>query len=183
MISALLFDIDGTLFDTNEANVAAYRATFKQLGLHFSASKYRQAFGLRFPEMMKQLSPDADAQTLARVKATKANYYKDHMHLVRPNSGLLALATSAKQYRRALVTTGSHKNIMLLLQHFKVDLRQFEFVITGEDVKHGKPNPECYQIAIKRFKVKPSECLVFEDSDHGVQAAQAAGTQVVRVML
>lgn len=182
MIKALLFDIDGTLFDTNEANAASYKAAFKDVGLPFPEKLYRDSFGLRFPEIMKRLLPKGNDEQLSRIKTLKAKYYKTNLKLIKPNTGLIALALSTTHgYATGLVTTASKTNILNLLKHFSIDPNQFSVVITGEDVKHGKPNPECYVQAIKQLGVQPAECVVFEDSIHGIQAAEAAGTQVIKV--
>jgi beta-phosphoglucomutase len=184
MTNYFLFDLDGTLFDTTEANIAAYSQAFQQVGLVFDETHYRQLFGLRFLEMMQQLAPEVDEATRNKVKALKSRFYKDNLDLVRPNHGLLALLqTISEDYKTALVTTASRSNVENLLTHFNVPQPLFDVIITGEDVAHGKPHPECYQLAADALQANPAECIVFEDSDIGVAAATAAGIKVIRINL
>ena len=57
----------------------------------------------------------------------------------------------------------------------------FDFVIAGEDVKNGKPHPECYDVACARLRVDPDEVLVFEDTAIGIEAARRAGMKAVKI--
>jgi HAD superfamily hydrolase (TIGR01509 family) len=59
--------------------------------------------------------------------------------------------------------------------------KYLEFTISNEDVARAKPDPEIYNLAIGRFGIAPSECLIIEDNDHGIRAAQAAGAHVLAV--
>lgn len=184
MISALLFDLDGTLFDSSEANIAAYTQAFREVGIDFDKSSYTKLFGLRFQEMMDAIAPDSDEQTRKRIKDLKSEYYQHNLQLVRPNMGLLALLQSCSgKFQTALVTTASRKNVMNLLAHFSISSDLFDCIVAGEDVQKGKPDPECYISAARMLQVQPDECCVFEDSDLGVTAAKAAGSHFVKVSL
>lgn len=184
MISSLIFDLDGTLFDSTEANIKAYSLAFQAVGLELDVNKYRQLFGLRFPEMMQAIAPTADETARQKIKAAKAEYYQANLQLVQPNIGLLAFVESAKShYSMALVTTASRKNVDALLKNFLPDQRLFELVVTGEDVKQGKPDPECYLLAASKLGVEPKQCLVFEDSDVGLEAARQAGMPTIRIAI
>jgi len=184
MITCLLFDLDGTLFDSTAANVAAYAAAFKDVGVTFDATAYKRLFGLRFDEMMAAIAPDMDAATRQKIKPLKAGYYEANFDLVRQNTGLLALLRSCRaHYKTALVTTAARRNVTSLLRHFAVEETLFDVIITGDEVTHGKPDPECYLAAIKALGVPAEQCCVFEDSDIGITAARAAGADVIRVQL
>lgn len=184
MIKAFLFDLDGTLFDTIEANVHAYHQAFNEVGLTFDEAKYRELFGLRYPEMMHSVAPLADQSQLAQVKQRKSYFYQESLHIVIPNDGLLALQASVRPtFKTALVSTASHNNVYSLLAYFKLGDLDFDTVITGEHVANGKPDPECYLQAIEHLQVTGSECCVFEDSEVGVQAAARSGAQVIRVQM
>jgi beta-phosphoglucomutase len=184
MFSAFLFDLDGTLFDSSRANIAAYSKAFQDVGVVFDEEKYRHLFGLRFDEMAKAIAPDADAQTLSTIRSLKVNYYKESLHLVKPNQALIELLKDISlTHATALVTTASSQNVKNLLAFFEVAENLFNVCITGEDVSHSKPHPECYTKAIEALQVEPAKCLVFEDSTIGVEAAERAGTQVIRITI
>lgn len=184
MVSCYIFDLDGTLFDTSEANVAAYSQAFKAVNLQFNADGYRQIFGLRFEEMMETLAPHTDPATRQQIKDYKAKFYQQNLDLVLPNHGLLSLLEGAQnKYKTALVTTARRQNVENLLAHFQVSADLFNLIITGEEVKHGKPDPECYNTAIARLGVKPHDCIIFEDSTVGIAAGQAAGCHVIKIVI
>ena len=84
------------------------------------------------------------------------------------------LRLSKKEYKIALVTTASKENTYELLQKF--DLKElFDLILTNEDVVKVKPDPEGYLKAIRYFGAGPEECIVFEDSEVGIEAASKAG--------
>jgi len=84
--------------------------------------------------------------------------------------------------KTALVTTAREKNAMTILNHFESD-RLFNILIFGEQVSKSKPDPECYKLAITSLSVKSNECLVFEDTNIGVEAARSAGAHVLKVII
>jgi HAD superfamily hydrolase (TIGR01509 family) len=184
MIKAMLFDLDGTLFDNSEANVKAYSLAFEETGLDFSASEYRKAFGLRFPEMMDKLAPNSTKEQREKVRQLKSQYYKESLSLVKTNNGLISLLKDLRgSYKTALVTTASGHNVENLLTHFLPNENLFDTVIVGEDVDRSKPDPSCYLLAAEKLAMAADECLVFEDSETGVAAAKAAGMAYVKVVL
>lgn len=184
MAASFIFDLDGTLFDSTEANIKAYRQAFKDVGLTFNARAYRKFFGLRFPEMMDQLAPNTNETTRETIKKQKAIHYKTNLKHINPNHGLLMfLKHISPTHLTALVTTASKHNVENLLEFFDIEKDLFNTIVTGEHVKNGKPDPECYTIAIKSLGVKASDCCVFEDSDVGIEAARRAGTNVIRVVM
>lgn len=184
MITAFIFDLDGTLFDSTEANVQAYYQAFTAAGAEFDEDKYRSSFGLRFGEMIQAIAPGISEQQAQAIRDQKPKFYKQAFDRVVPNTGLLSFLDSIHaHYKTALVTTASHENVRNLLAHFKVSEACFDVIITGEHVKHGKPDPECYLQAISRLDVAPQECCIFEDSDIGMQAANATEAHVIRVKI
>jgi HAD superfamily hydrolase (TIGR01509 family) len=100
---------------------------------------------------------------------------------VRVNEALVDLLEFSKRNSMlALVTSASRDSTLSLLMHLKL-LECFDLTITSDDCKFRKPNPEPYILAASNFNVFPEECLVFEDSDIGIQSAQAFGAKVLRV--
>lgn len=184
MVTCLLFDLDGTLFDTNEANIFAYTKAFERVGLRFDEKAYRSQFGLRFTEMLNEIAPSASPELRTQIKRLKAQFYRENLSLVRPNPMLLDIVkNAANKFLTGLVTTASRTNAHNLLAHFDIPLDTFNTIIVGEDVSKSKPDPECYLKAIEALGVTPEQCRVFEDSPHGIEAAKRAGTQVVKVRI
>ena len=184
MLEALIFDLDGTLFDSSEANVVAYKLAFAAANVDFDEHAYRSNFGLRYAEMMDHIAPAASSQQRDTIKAAKAGFYQDNLELVTKNDGLLALLQTVHgSLKTALVTTAAKPNVDNLLNHFAVDPALFDVIVYGHEVTNGKPDPEGYKLAMKRLEVEPSAVCIFEDSAVGLEAARASGAHVVQVHL
>ena len=89
-------------------------------------------------------------------------------------------ATERAGILRAVGTAAPPENVTLVLDG--LDLRRyFQAVVGGADIRHGKPDPEVFLIAADRLRVRPADCVVFEDAPAGVEAARRAGMQCVVV--
>lgn len=181
LIKFLLFDFDGTLFDTKKANFVAYQKSFEKVGLKLSQKKYYAAYGLRFDEMIEKVMPGIPPEMKEDIRSTKAVFYKLNFGMIRKNSELFGFIDSAKKnHKVALVTTARKKNVLELLKFFGLESK-FDVVVTGEDVKHGKPDPEGYLMAMERLGARPEQCLIFEDSSVGIEAATRSKANVLEV--
>lgn len=179
---AYITDLDGTLCNTIKANIVAYTESFKDAKLEFDSDLYVTSFGLRFDEMMNIMTPNATEEQLEIVKSTKAEHYRRNMGLIKPNELLIDMLKTAKQsgIPIGLATTARETNARAVLEHLKID-DLFDVLIFGEQVLFGKPDPECYNLVISSLGVKPKECLIFEDSTVGIEAAKSSGAHVLRV--
>ena len=183
MIKAIITDFDGTLVDTFEANYGAYCEAFEAEGLELTADRYRECFGLRFPEFMAAMGI-TDSEVAARIRKTKGEVYLNHFDKLRPNTALIEFirTSRAQGLHTAVASTARGKNLMNALTHINA-LDAFDYILAGEDVQNGKPNPEIYNKVLAHFGIQPSEALVFEDSSVGMQAAEAAGINYIKVAL
>ena len=182
-LRALLFDLDGTLIDSADANHAAYSRALQEFGVHIEPDEVAKAAAGRqwrdfLPELLYEAGVERDPAAIA---ARKGELYRDALGDLRLNGALLALAASVgPEMKTALVTTASSQSVRAILDH--PNLRHtFDCVVTGDDVTRHKPDPEAYLLAMARLQLDPRECLAFEDSDIGVASARAAGVSVVRV--
>lgn len=185
-ITCFIFDLDGTLAFTEHANFKAYEETFKQLGMEMTAEAHQRYFGLNVGDMLERHTKAHGIQNspelLANVKKTKAAIYAKSMHYVEPNHAMIALLRAlAPHYHIALATTANEQNARAVLSHFDI-LDCFDFMVFGGDVSKGKPDPECHHLIAKHFNVEPEECMIFEDSAVGLQAAKAFGGHVSKVV-
>jgi beta-phosphoglucomutase len=183
-IEAFIFDLDGTLCDNIEANVASYRLAFEKEKLYFNEIAYRDNYGLRFDEMIEIVSPSIPPKIKNKIAESKSIYYEEHTRLVQPNSNLIATMFAAKRMgmKIGLATTAKQKNAEVILKHLGL-LNAFDATIYGENVLKGKPDPECYKKIINKLNIEPKRCIIFEDTEIGVMAAKAAGANVVKVSL
>ena len=168
-------DFDGTLVDTHEANYLAYKETLKKVyDYELKPEDYYNNFGLRINELLEKLKLDIDK--LSEVKKTKARVYKKYFDKIRINKNLFSHLYYAKQNSNivCLATTASKKNVENLLKYFEIE-DLFDYIITGEDVSNGKPDPEVYQKTIMKYPfVSFYNIYIYEDSDVGFLAAHKA---------
>lgn len=181
MLKAILVDFDGTLVDTAAANAAAYSAALAEAGVSISDEDLIPRIeGRSWRDFLPPLMPQAGEKELQAVTRSKRRLYSRYFDRTAPNRPLLRLLRSWKAaHALGLVTTASRESVLPLLSHHRID-SLFDVVICGEDVTNPKPSPEAYFKAADCLRVLPFDCLVFEDSDTGVAAAQAFGGHVVR---
>jgi HAD superfamily hydrolase (TIGR01509 family) len=182
MIKYVITDFDGTLVNTLEANMAAYKEAFEECGYEFSDDLYKSAFGLRFDDMCNKLGISENKTVRDKIKTAKAAAYPKHFGKIGVNVALLNFLASIPDVKVAIATTASKKNFDNVMKHINVTV---DATVTGEDVEKGKPDPEVYVKAIEKLGCDNlSEVLVFEDSEVGVQAAQNAGlSNIIKVKL
>ena len=175
MIKAIITDFDGTLADTFEANLKAYRCAFEEVGLFLSEEKYLQCFGLRYDSFMAAMGI-TDAEIANRIKETKKRYYPDFFQYIRPNKALIELISSFKAmgWKTAVASTARKENLMNVINYFGI-ADCFNLIYAGNDVKEGKPSPEIYIKTMNALNSIPENTLIFEDSEVGIRAAKASG--------
>lgn len=178
MIKAIITDLDGTLVDTFEANYEAYMLAFKryyyEIGYGLSRSQYQSCFGLRFDAFMDYMKV-YDEKLRAKIKKEKARVYPMCFSSLKPNNTLIDFIKKAQMsgVKTAIASTAQRNNLRNVLNHLGItDI--FDLIIAGDAVKVGKPSPEIYLTSMKMLNVSPEETLIFEDSNVGIQAAQAS---------
>ena len=183
-LKAILFDLDGVLFMSNEIHARAYQMAFDAEGL--SGFNHDEITGMRTDAVvaliLERNQREATTEEVARVTAIKrANAKALFLEKAPAIEGCDALLKTLKaHYRLALCTSASSNTANSFLD--VADHRaQFDFVITGPEVTNSKPAPEIYQRAMAEFNVQPHECLVVEDSENGVRSGIDAGAHVVGV--
>lgn len=185
-IKAFITDFDGTLAFTYSANLAAYQRAidFATDGAYKLTSEvYSACFGYRFNDFMDAINITNENIRLL-IKEKKAEYYAMYASLAVINNDLLSTLKFAKLngIKVALATTARLLNVMTVLKTHNIDAEMFDLILTGEDVKEGKPNPEIYLTAMNVLDVKPNETIVFEDSNIGIEAAVKAGCNYIKVL-
>ncbi len=180
-IHLLISDFDGTLVNTFYANFEAYRRSFDDCGLNLTEEEYLKCFGLRFDDFMNALNI-TDNEVKFRIRNLKSLYYPNYFKQLIVNVPLLSFLRSFKVSGgiTALASTARKINLMNAVNFIGAE-DAFNYISAGEDVLHGKPNPEIYNNILTRFDVKPEETLVFEDSDVGINAAVNAGINYIRI--
>lgn len=199
MLKALIFDVDGTLADTEAVHLEAFNHAFPQVGLdwHWSHDDYAQLLEIsggkeRLRHFWHTMHPDmtdlsggALDDTLNRLHELKTAYYENAVNegRVHLRTGVLELinAAHAEGLQLAIATTTSPVNVSALLrQAIGIDWRHmFVAVGDGSSSPVKKPNPQVYLQVLSDMAVPAAHCLAFEDSPNGLRAAMAAGLQTV----
>lgn len=191
MLSALIFDVDGTLADTESAHRDAFNAAFAEAGLewHWSVPLYTRLLEVaggkeRLLHYWRSLdAKEADSRraqtTIAALHASKTRHYAAQAGQLALRPGILRLIREAHaaQMPMAIATTTSPENIDALLQpHLGSAWRTlFVAVCDGATVERKKPAPDVYLAALAALALPAADCLAFEDSAIGLRAARAAG--------
>jgi len=171
--SAILFDLDGVLVDSTPVVDRQYRVWAKEHGIDPDAVM-RVAHGVRTVEVVARFAPHLDALAETRKIEEREAADSDGVRVI---PGALAFLSSLPSERWAVVTSGMRLLATNRLQRCGLPLPRW--LVTAEDVQQGKPHPEPYLKGAQGLAVEPRDCLVFEDSPAGIEAARAAGMNVV----
>ena len=198
-LRALIFDVDGTLSDTEEAHRQAWEAAFQshKLPWRWPPSLYVEL--LRVTGGKERLlhyvrTRDLPAEEIERleklvpaVHQTKTERFAELVAkrrvLPRPGIARLVKAARAARLRLAIASTTTPANVQALVPAILgAEARSFfEVTVTADQVPRRKPAPDLYELALARLGLPPEDCIVFEDSAPGVRAAKAAGIFTVAV--
>jgi beta-phosphoglucomutase len=187
VIRGFLFDLDGVLVDTAQYHFLAWQRMAAELGIHFGEAENEQLKGVSRAESLNRILAwggktltDAEKQ---RWMTLKNDWYLD---LVRgmPADDYLPGAQEFLGASRAAgikVALGSaSKNAPLILERLGW-IPLFDALVDGNVVTASKPDPEVFLEGARRLGLKPEECVVFEDSEAGVEAARRGGMKVVGI--
>ncbi len=180
----VIFDMDGVLVDSNEAHYVAFQKMAGQLGVPFTRDLWARSIGMHnnsiFPMWLGEGLEPARVQELAGQK--EALYREIAAGILKPIPGVVDLVERLHRagVPLAVGSSGPRLNVEFALRTIEVG-QYFNAVVCGDDVKHGKPDPEIFLTAAARLGLKPSQCVVIEDAPQGVQAAIAARIRVIAV--
>jgi len=183
--SALIFDCDGTLVDTAPIHYQAVNEALRPLGVEMSAEWYYARVGLTpaalFAEFEAKTGVAVDTEDLER---RYGPFFMENLHRVEEITAVAEVARSNHgRVPMAVASNGHLLNVEATLAATGL-LGLFDHVVTAEQVAHGKPAPDVFLEAARRMGVPAEECIVFEDSEQGLEAARRAGmrTRDVRIV-
>jgi len=185
MVRAVIFDMDGVILDTERVAMRAWMSAAAEHGLELAESLYHGLIGLSGIECRRYLkSRSWQDSDIERLETTAWTNYVELLQRegVPLKQGLLELLDflDRKRIARAVATSTRTANAKRRLEDVGV-LERFEAVVGGEQVERGKPAPDIYLRAAACLGRSPDECVVLEDSRHGVRAGAAAGMAVILV--
>lgn len=179
----LLFDMDGTLMDSEHLHIKAWINILKQVGIHTTPDYFQKWIGVSDVELMPIILSEfgfGHYDSLDLVEQKRAffrQYAREELHTI---PGIKEGLEALKNWPMALVTMSSKKNALLSIELTKIS-HYFKTVITLNDVLIPKPDPECYLKASSILGFHANECIAIEDSESGVKSAKSAGCFTIGV--
>ena len=187
-IEAVLFDMDGLIFDTEAVWKYAFFESNKKFGLDLS-EEYRQKEmagrqEVDIRKMMKTEFPNVDIDSYREyMRNLVFEIIKTSKDLLKPHFVEVANVLKENNIKIALATSSGMDRCDILFGNAGIDYKKiFDATVTKEEVKNGKPNPEVFLKAAAKLGVSSSNCVVLEDSILGIQAAHSAGAIPIMVV-
>lgn len=181
----LLFDIDGTLAETDPVHIRAFNVAMARFGVAFDEPTYKaKVMGRTNAAIFADVLPDHPRAVHEQVAAEKeAAFRRLACGGIEPMPGLLDLLDWAERegVPCACVTNAPRLNAELILGALGLE-RRFAAVVLADDLAHGKPHPLPYLAGAERIGVPPGRCVAFEDSRSGVTSASTAGATTIGIM-
>jgi beta-phosphoglucomutase family hydrolase len=179
----IIFDMDGTLIASTEADYLAWKKTFADHGKKLTYESYFPLLGVKSADVVrKELKLEGDEVDIALAK--KLQYFEDIVATkgIQPIPFAEDLLRSLRHLPVTMaLATSSRKMKMKMVMEKLNFLQYFDEVVTGEEVHHSKPAPDIFILAAKKLGLAADECVVIEDAASGVTAAKRAGMKCIAI--
>ena len=181
----VIFDMDGVLVDSADLHFQAWKRLGEEIKVPFPRDVFEETFGMHNREIIplwlshRALTPER-IDLLSGQK--EAMYREVAKGFLRPIDGAVNLVTTLADagFVLAVGSSGPTANVELVLELLGIRSR-FAALVTGDEVRHGKPSPEVFLKAAEKLELPPMRCLVIEDAPQGVQAGLDSGAHVAAV--
>lgn len=182
---AVLWDMDGTLIDSEEFHWIAWRDTMANEGITITRQQFLSSFGRRNDSILPRwLGAEVTPDRIEKIANTKEEMYRG---LIR-RYGIAPLPGVERWVHRlhnegwlqAIASAAARANLEAILASLSAT-HIFQGIVSAEDVHHGKPDPEVYLVAASRVGVSPDRCIVVEDAAAGVEGARRVGMKSIGV--
>jgi len=197
-IEAVIFDMDGLMFDTERIAQRAWERTFNKLGTDLTPEMYRKFIGLTVSDLEKFIYHTfGDEFPFEKAYRIKQKYTQESIQKlgIPLKSGLLEIIdlmdsipkrnqrdtnrmdNASKEFHllKGVVSCSMGDIVRSYLLNAGFQFETFDVIVSGDEVEFGKPSPDIFLLASERLKVSPRRCLVMEDSNAGIKVAHAAG--------
>ena len=181
-VKAIIFDCDGTLVDSMPLHMKAWEEAFKILNQKFEKDFLYSAKGMKETEIIDlynqkygtSINPD-------KIVSLKHKYFYDHIESVKPIEQVVEIAKTFYSKTPLGVVSGSVEKIVHKELKVIGIFHLFQNILTADDPFKPKPAPDIFLASANNLKVEPENCLVFEDGDAGLKAAENAGMKSIDI--
>jgi len=183
MLRGAIFDFDGVIVDSHPVHKRAWKRLLESVGVTAPEEDLQFVLdGRTRDDILRHFLGELDPDRLSQNGQRKEQYFREEAEAVGPVRGLLSLLKELEEAHLALgiASSGSRGPIDFLLGQLELNKR-FQVVITGDEVKYGKPHPAVFLKAAEGLRMHPSELIAFEDAFSGVKAAKAAGMTCIGI--
>lgn len=183
MLAAILFDLDGTLVNTDPIHYKIWQDILRDYGIEIDENFYKTRIsgGLN-PTIIPKILPQLSAEEVMQLAEDKETRFRELGPQLKRLAGLdeVLLWTEKHGLKRGLVTNAPRKNVDFMLSALGLT-ESFKPVIVAEETTAGKPDPTPYKLALRSLNIVPEQALAFEDSPSGIIAAVGAGIFTVGI--
>lgn len=180
-MKAVIFDMDGVIINSEPLHHKVEREIVEELGGKLSDEEVASFVGTTdynmWSKIKKKFNFKLSVEELIEMKKERFMKEIDEIQLV-PNFMDFMLSLYKKGYLMAIASSNNRKIVDTIVNKFQL-YKYMKFIISGEEVKRSKPDPEIFLTAAKKMNVTPSDCIVIEDATNGVKAAKAAGMKCI----
>ncbi len=183
MIKGVIFDMGGVIVDSEELHEHCEKEVLKQYNIVLTPEVFQEVKGMRDKETFQYYSKRFSIKEHPDVMFQKKMeiFMRLMQKRIRVYPGFKELAKKCKsRFKMGLVTSSSKQSVSTILQHFDIK-HLFDAIVTAEDVMLAKPYPEPYVKIAEKLHVKANQCLVIEDTIHGITSAKTAGAKCIAV--
>ena len=182
---AVLWDMDGTLIDSEELHWISWRGTMAKEGIAITHEQFLSSFGQRNDSIIPRwLGAASTPERIERIENAKEELYR---YLIRKNGisplpGVISWLHRLHEqgWLQAVASSAPRPNVEVVLEALAA-AQCFQAIVSAEDVRRGKPDPDVYLTAASRVGVSPERCIVVEDAAAGIEGARRAGMRSIGV--
>lgn len=183
MIKGIIFDMDGVISDTQKLHSKVESKLLNQFGINITPAEITEKYsGVRtkefFEDLLKQQDQHYDLDILMEEKWSQMEEFAKESVDAIDGSVELIERLASDQYPLALASASNLNYVETVLKTLDV-YKYFSFVVSGDMVSRGKPDPESFLLAASKIDISPEYCLVIEDGFSGMQAAKSGGMKCV----
>jgi HAD superfamily hydrolase (TIGR01509 family) len=182
MITTVIFDLDGLLADTEGLHFQSYQEVLKQHSVDITLKQYIEHWirgGKGVTDWAREHGLTLDVPQIRKQKY--ARYQELVESTAQPMQGAVEVLQRLQNKRRLALASASHGNSVQWVLRCLGITHHFEDIMSGDDVKRSKPFPDIFLRSAQNLNIDPSECVVLEDAERGVRAANSAGMKCIAI--